>query len=58
MAGVVCLPVGWPPPNPKSWTSSFSLLALAGNFQILGAVISLAGILLFVASYIQFPGKK
>jgi len=58
MLGVVCLPVGWPPPNPKSWTSSFCLMADAGQFQMIGGIISLAGILLFLTSYIQIPRRK
>jgi len=58
MLGIVCLPVGWPPPNPKSWTSSFSLMAHAGQFQMIGGIITLAGILLFLASYIQIPRRK
>jgi len=56
--GIVCLPVGWPPPNPKSWTSSFSLMAHTGQFQLIGGIISLVGMLLFVASYIRFPAKN
>jgi hypothetical protein len=56
--GIVCLPVGWPPPNPKSWTSSFSLIAHTGQFQVIGGILSLVGVLLFVASYIQIPSKK
>lgn len=39
--GIVCLPMGWPPPNPKSWTSSFSLMAHAGQFQIIAELLSL-----------------
>jgi len=58
MLGLGCLPVGWPPPNPKSWTSIFSLMAHAGQFQIVGGIITLAGILLFMASYIQIPRRK
>gem|GEM_PF-4584658 len=33
-------------------------MADAGQFQMIGGIISLAGILLFLTSYIQIPRRK
>jgi hypothetical protein len=56
--GFLCIPNGWPPPNPKSWTSAFSLMAAAGEFKATGAMLCLAGLLLFLLSFIPFPKQK
>jgi hypothetical protein len=45
-AGLTCIPVGWPPPNPKTWTSVFSLMSETGEFFVIGLVLTLLGFLL------------
>jgi hypothetical protein len=54
-AGIICLPRGWPPPNPKSWTSNFTLMAGTGEYFAIGAVLCVVGMLMIGLSYIPIP---
>jgi hypothetical protein len=57
-AGIICLPRGWPPPNPKSWTSNFLLMASAGEYFAIGVVLCVAGLLMIGLSYVPLPQRN
>jgi hypothetical protein len=57
-AGIICLPRGWPPPNPKSWTSNFLLMAGAGEYFAIGVVLCVAGLLMIGLSYVPLPQRN
>jgi len=56
-AGILCLPKGWPPPNPKSWTSNFSLMAGTGEVFAMGVILCVAGLLMIGLSYVPLSKK-
>lgn len=57
-AGVVCLPVGCPPPNPKAWTSVFTMMAHVGEFFVTGVILLALGLALVGASYLPRSKRK
>ncbi|MBE2179266.1 MAG: hypothetical protein IAE97_02230 [Chthoniobacterales bacterium] len=55
-AGVICLPVGWPPPSPKAWTSVFTMMAHVGEFFVIAVILLALGLALVGATCL--PGSK
>lgn len=57
-AGVICLPVGWPPPSPKAWTSAFTMMTHVGGFFVIGVFLLALGLALVGATYLPESKRK